>query len=156
MSAGNAISVGGGGGSQIVDATIIDNSANAVSGNAVFDALAGLTPLTLTAVQALTPRSVVIASGSAGCDYANNTVVSHIGRVVGFIDGAAAAGVAVQVLRTGPLDNPGWTWTPNLPVFVTTAGQVSQTEPAGAFVQIVGFALTATRLWVSLSQPIRI
>lgn len=154
MSTGNAIGLSAV--ATVVDATLIDGSGNPVSGNAVFDALAALA-VQRTAAQALAAQRAVIAVGAANCDYADQTNATHFGKVVGLTVAAAGAGAQVQIQSSGAATNAGWAFTPDLDVFLGSAGQLTQTEPvAGNFAQIVGYATTATTMWISIAEPIRI
>lgn len=87
---------------------------------------------------------------------ADCTTAGHHGAVLGVIVNAYAAGADAEVKTGFPLEHSGWTWTPG-PVFVGTAGQLTQTLPPGAlFSQTVGHAVSATRVLIDLQPPITI
>jgi hypothetical protein len=111
--------------------------------------------LELKAAQALGGHRVVIAVGADGCDYADATNPAHFARVIGMTTGAAAAGALVTVQTSKSIDNAGWAWTPNGDLWLSANGLLTQTIPTGgAFVQPVGFALTPTRVWIDLTEPV--
>jgi hypothetical protein len=76
-------------------------------------------------------------------------------RFAGVSVNAAVDGDPVEVVRFGPIEHVGWTWTPDQPVFLGINGALVQAVPGGAtFVLVVGQALSATRLMVAPQQPI--
>lgn len=115
----------------------------------------GGSTFTRTAAQALGGHRAVVAVGENGADYASASDVSHFGRLIGITSGAVSSGAEATITSIGPVDEPSWTWTPGGDVYLGDSGLLTQTVPlAAAFLQRVGFALTATRLWVELSEPI--
>lgn len=110
---------------------------------------------TLVAQQPLGGHRIVIAAGLNGADHADATDPAHFGRVVGITTGAAAALAEVTVQSAGPIDEASWSWVPDADIWLGTNGLMTQTPPSSAaFVQRVGFALTPTRIWVDLSEPV--
>jgi hypothetical protein len=126
----------------------------------VLSPFAGATPqgdglLRLVALQALGGHRVVVAVGSGSCDYADQNNAAHFARVVGVTVGAASLGALAPILQSGRLAHAGWSWAPDQDVFLGTSGQLTQTPPVfGFFSQALGFALSPTEMWVSLSEPI--
>lgn len=81
---------------------------------------------------------------------------AHLGAVVGVVDSAYPAGDMAVVRASLPLEHAGWTWTPG-PVFVGLAGALTQTVPPGAvFIQVIGRAVSATRVLIDIQPPISI
>lgn len=110
---------------------------------------------TLIAQQALGGHRIVVASGLNGADYADALDPTHFGRVIGITTGAANALTEVTVQSAGPIDEASWSWVPDADIWLDTNGLMTQTPPsAAAFLQRVGFALTPTRVWVDLSEPV--
>lgn len=110
---------------------------------------------TLVAQQSLGGHRIVIASGLNGADHADATDPTHFGRVVGITTGAADALAEVTVQSAGPIDEASWSWVPDADIWLGINGLMTQTPPStAAFVQRVGFALTPTRIWVDLSEPV--
>lgn len=95
----------------------------------------------------------VFASGSAVA-YADNTDLSHLGRVLGVTTTAANDGDVVTVINKGRIIFSGWSWTSGFPVYFGTSGALTQSAPNTGFLQIVGMAETPTSLFVSLREPI--
>lgn len=77
----------------------------------------------------------------------------HIFQVLGLTMTAADTGDEINVQRSGPIDDAGWSWTPG-PVWLGTSGNLTQTPPSGGFDLMVGVALSATRILLDLQQPI--
>lgn len=98
-------------------------------------------------------RAVIIENtGLAG--YASNTTLSHIGRLAGITTSASVIGDSITILSLGPVTEPSWNWTPNAPVYLGTAGLLTQTQPITGFLQIIGVASTATTLFINPREPL--
>lgn len=84
---------------------------------------------------------------------ADGTDITVLGNVVGVIEHAYNAGATVSVRQSGVIDNLGWSWTPNIPVFVGPNGSLEQTlSPGVKFSQVIGIALTSTKIHIK-QQP---
>jgi hypothetical protein len=110
------------------------------------------------AVRPLGGHRLVIAVGEQGADYADAGDVTHFGRVIGMTTGAVAASDVVSVQASGAIDEPSWSWMPDQDVWLGANGMPTQTPPSNidAVAQRIGFALTPTRLWVDLADPLLI
>lgn len=87
--------------------------------------------------------------------YADARTPSHAAIVLGMTIGAATAGAALDVVRVGEVEEPSWSWAPGMPVFLGVDGVPTQSLPAtAAFSLVVGFAISATRLFVSIREPV--
>lgn len=81
---------------------------------------------------------------------------AHRGAVLGLLANAYSPGDQAVVQTAFTLEHSGWTWSPG-PVFVGTAGQLTQTLPVGAvFSQVVAHALSPTLVLVDVQPPITI
>ena len=97
-------------------------------------------------------RAVFIAS--TGAQHADNATEAHAGRVAGVTVAAASIGALVSFQSSGRLAEPSWTWTPDADIWLGTAGQLTQTYPSGAvFAQRLGYAITATEMWIDIVEP---
>ncbi len=99
-------------------------------------------------------RAIVLLGNSAL--HADNTNAAHFGKCVGVSCHASVAGDMVDVQVFGPMVDPGWNWTPDGPVFVGADGVLTQTPPTSGWLQRVGLANTATKLWVDLQPAIKL
>lgn len=80
---------------------------------------------------------------------------SHMGSVVGITVNATSQGQLATVKSDGSISHAGWSWTPNEPVFLGDEGTLTQVTPPGAtWLQVVGWARSATLMVVSLQPPI--
>jgi len=86
--------------------------------------------------------------------YADCTTLSHAKRILGITTGAAMVGVLANVQVSGELTEPSWSWTLDVPVWLSTTGLLSQTPPLSGFSLTVGFPVSATKLLVRISEPI--
>lgn len=115
----------------------------------------GATTVTVGATP-LSGHSAVAADAAGLLIKADCTNPAHRGAVLGLLANAYSPGDQAVVQTAFALEHAGWTWTPG-PVFVGTAGQLTQTLPVGAaFSQVVAQALSATRVLVDVQPPITI
>lgn len=98
----------------------------------------------------------VLASVAGAVAHVDATDVDSADQVLGVSMNAAVGGGAVTVRTYGVIDEAGWSWTPGLPVYVTGAGMLTQAIPSSPdrYILRVGFAETATRLFVNLGEPL--
>lgn len=89
--------------------------------------------------------------------YADCTDTAHIGTVTGVLTSAYSPGEMATVQADRVVTHAGWAWAPGLPVYVGASGALVQTLPGNAvFAQVMGFALSASRLHLSIQPPITI
>lgn len=114
----------------------------------------GVITTTVKASVAIGGHRAVVLNASSEAIYADKSVSSHAGRVYGITTNAAAAGGSLAVRLHGAVSDVSWTWTPNLPVFLSTTGLLTQTPPTSGFQQVLGIALNATTLFVQVREPL--
>ncbi len=115
----------------------------------------GGTAITVTATAPTGGHRLVLTDASGHLIYADSTVRSHALAVMGMTSGAADTGSPLNIVRSGYLEEPSWAWAPDQPVYLGLAGVPTQTlPPAAVFSLIVGFPVTATKLFVSIREPI--
>lgn len=86
--------------------------------------------------------------------YADCTNPAHLGAVLGVVANAYGAGDPAVVQTSFDLSHAGWAFTPG-PVFAGAGGAIVQTLPPGAvFAQVLGYALSATRVHIDVQPPI--
>lgn len=86
--------------------------------------------------------------------YADCTNPAHLGAVLGVVANAYSAGDPAVVQTSFDLSHSGWAFTPG-PVFAGVGGAIVQTLPPGAvFAQVLGYALSATRIHIDVQPPI--
>lgn len=115
----------------------------------------GAATVTVGAVP-LSGHSAVALDASGLLVPADCRVAAHRGAVVGLVADAYAPGAAAEIQTALALEHAGWAWAPG-PVFVGAAGGLVQFVPAGAvFTQVIGCALSPTRIAVDVQPPINI
>lgn len=98
-------------------------------------------------------RAVILSE--TGAVYADNMSLSHSGRVSGITTGSAASGQPVSIQSAGKITEPSWSWTPGNDIWLGTNGQLTQTFPvAPVFTQRLGYAISATEMWIEIIPPI--
>ncbi len=104
----------------------------------------------------LSGHSAVALGADGALQPADCTLAAHRGAVLGVVANAYAAGADAVVSNNTPLEHAGWTWAVG-PVFLGAAGVLTQALPAGAkFSQVVGHAVSATRVLIDVQPPINI
>lgn len=112
----------------------------------------GTTTVTVGATP-LSGHSAVAVDAAGLLIQADCTNPAHRGAVLGLLANAYSPGDQAVVQTAFTLEHSGWTWSPG-PVFVGTAGQLTQTLPVGAvFSQVVAHALSPTLVLVDV-QPL--
>ena len=115
----------------------------------------GTTTVTVGATP-LSGHSAVAVDAAGLLIQADCTNPAHRGAVLGLLANAYSPGDQAVVQTAFTLEHSGWTWSP-APVFVGTAGQLTQTLPVGAvFSQVVAHALSPTLVLVDVQPPITI
>ena len=97
-------------------------------------------------------RLLALVAGSAV--YADTNTPAHKLSVIGISPGAVNAGELVAPVSSGPMNEPGWTWTPGLPVYAGPNGVLTQSPAPTGWLRILGVAQTPTRLLVAMREPI--
>ena len=115
----------------------------------------GATTFTVGATP-LSGHSAVAVDAGGMLIKADCTNPAHQGAVLGLLANAYSPGDQAVVQTDLTLEHSGWTWTPG-PVFVGTAGQLTQALPVGAvFSQVVAHALSPTLVLVDVQPPITV
>lgn len=73
----------------------------------------------------------------------------------GLANAAVSSGTSTPVLTLGVARNDSWTWTPGADIYIsTTSGALTQTAPSatGNIIQKIGFALSATAIYVNIGS----
>ncbi len=91
-----------------------------------------------------------VVTGSA--EYADNTDLSTIGRIIGITVGAALSGSLVNIMANGELDG-FYGLTVNEPVYLSTNGTITQALPTAGYLQKLGVAISATSILINISNP---
>lgn len=100
---------------------------------------------------------IVVVDESGRAQYASCLNASSAPRVLGLTLCAASENDLLSVQRAGQVEEGSWSWEVGRPVYLGVDGlmtQVEPTYPSSSFVLIVGFPITATKLFVSLREPI--
>lgn len=95
----------------------------------------------------------VIASLANTLVYADNTNQQHQNNIIGLSTGASS-GSSIILQSSGFITEPSWTWIPDLPIFLSTNGLLTQTQPLTGFSIIIATAITSTTVFLRFNQPI--
>jgi hypothetical protein len=109
----------------------------------------------MPAVSPMSALRVIISNSQGEAEYADSGNPDHRWRATGVtLQGVSNAGDLIGIRYSGPVDEPSWTWTPGLPIFLGPNGTLTQTRPTVGIMLIVGQALSPTRIMVRPTQPI--
>lgn len=115
---------------------------------------AGGSALAMITAQALSGERIVYAVDASTVNYASCSDIAHFSQVLGLTETAAASGASVNVRRSGEFTFEGWSWIQG-PVFLGENGALTQTVPSTArFSLAIGFAMSATTLFIDIGTPI--
>lgn len=97
----------------------------------------------------------VISAGNGAVAYADCRNPAHAGRLLGITLNAANAGENLDVLLIGGAKWPNLAFETEKPIFLGEDGLLTQTVPnTAAFVQVVGYAIAADEICVSIGIQI--
>jgi hypothetical protein len=116
----------------------------------------GGTTLSKTASTSLQGQYAVKSTGDSTVGPPDPGTPSDANLIVGITTGAASSGDPVMVRSLGEMVDPGWSWTPDLPVFVGAGGVLTQVVPTSGWLLQVGFAESATKLLIGLRPPLQL
>lgn len=99
---------------------------------------------------------IVVTDSAGKIEHADSSDVADFDNVLGLTLTAAGTGVSAIVLILGPHEDLSFTFTPKQALFFTSAGVLTQTAPSGGFSKKVGWAITATKIFISLKTGIKL
>lgn len=103
---------------------------------------------------ALQPFKAVISTPT-GCTYADNSIISHMSKVIGITSVSAAANSQITIYSSGLLSGFSGL-TANSPIFLSTNGDITQTIPTSGFLQKLGVAASDTEVIINVGVAIRL
>ena len=120
--------------------------------------VSGYTTVKYKVLGSVAPYSVAYESGSMQISQASNDDANTVQSVVGVTGSTGGVtGSVIDVFEDGStVTSPFWSWTPQAPVFLGTAGVLTQTPPAAGSMVCVGTAVTAQSILVKIGKPVSI
>lgn len=103
---------------------------------------------------ALGGQRIVVLDASGQAIYADNTTLTHANKVIGMTTGAVSLGGTAIIQTRGSITEPTWAWTLDQPIFLSTTGLLTQTQPITGFSIVVGFPISATSLFIAIGEPL--
>lgn len=86
--------------------------------------------------------------------YASCLEAGHAHRVIGITTGAAIQGSTAIIQGGAELNEPSWSWQADTPIWLGENGVLQQTLPTSGYILQVGFAISATKMYISIREPI--
>lgn len=116
---------------------------------------AGSTSVRVKAGADIGGHRVVTLDEQGRATYADHTLMRDANRILGLTIHAAVSGADIDVLRDGDAVEPSWSWDLSKPIYLGQDGTlVQQIAPESAFTLIVGFPISATKMYFSIGTPI--
>ncbi|MBK8912950.1 MAG: DUF2190 family protein [Chlorobi bacterium] len=115
---------------------------------------AGSEDITITAGESLGGHRVVTTNAAGHAIYASSATSDHAGRLLGVTTGAASSGATATIRTRGEMTEAGWAWIPGGLLYLSTNGMLSHTPPATGFAQVIGYAMTATTIFIHTTTPV--
>jgi len=100
----------------------------------------------------LNGHRAIAAVNGAGV-HADKTNPAHRGLTRGISTGAVVEDDIARLQTYGPMREPSWSWTPGLPIYVGSAGALTQTAPTSGWLQQIAVADSPTQIFIDL-QPV--
>lgn len=142
MSAYNAVGL-------VVKSTVV------VNGNGNSASIDTRVAMTLPAGTNLQAFRFVTTNAQSEVIYANSTNVGAPAtyNVLGIILTSVNAESLVDIIDRGEVSNPGWNFTPGMPIFLGADGVPSET-PDSIVYKLLGYAISATKIAINMQQGI--
>lgn len=83
---------------------------------------------------------------------ADKDTAAHAGRLRGIVAESISTGGTASILVYGPMIHGGWSWTPNLPIYLGSSGSLTQTPPLVGILQQIATADSATQIFVDIQE----
>ena len=116
---------------------------------------AGSTSVLVKAGADIGGHRVVTMDEQGRAVYASPAALRDANRILGLTMHAAVTGADIDVLRDGDAVEPSWSWDLNKPIYLGQDGTlVQQVAPESVFTLIVGFPISATKMYFSIGTPI--
>lgn len=103
---------------------------------------------------ALGGHRAVVLDASEQAVYADKDTLTDRDKVIGITTGASIMGATAQIQTAGELTEPSWSWTAGDTIYLGTNGLLSNAAPVTGFVLKIGFAISPTKIFISIKQPI--
>ena len=126
-----------------------ENVINVLTGATIINNY-GSDTVAVTAAENLGGHRIVTVEGY----YASKDTATDKNKVLGMTTGAVNSGSEATVQVSGFIEESSWNWNVDLPVFLSTNGQLTQSAITSGFSLIVGKPRTATNMFISISEPI--
>ena len=128
-------------------------SVNGMTGHVIIDT--GEPILTYIAGSVVNGFRAVYTDNNGEVNNADSSDGSQIGRVAGISLNASNAGGFINVRSYGILEDASFSFTPGAMLYFDANGILTETAPTGSvFYQMVGRAETATRIFITIEEPI--
>lgn len=116
--------------------------------------LPGGSILTYYAAIDLSGNKVIALNNVSKAVYADNT--TKYSNILGISINAALTDDIVNIQTGGELVEPSWNWTPELPIYLGSLGNLTQIPPVSGAAVVVGFAISSNKIFIAIGAPIEL
>lgn len=109
--------------------------------------------LSLPAAGSIIAYKTVTTDADGFVIYGDAGTTAHWSSILGIALNSASAGGHVAIAQQGLVTNAGWNWTVGDTLFVGLNGDIT-TQQVGVFSQTIGYALSATQIFLRLGRAI--
>lgn len=106
------------------------------------------------AEEIINSHRILVTTSSGTVKHANSSILLDAHRILGLSLTAATIGGNVRVLEFGTVSEVSWNWIVDTAMFLGEDGVLTQTSPTTGFTSVVGFASSATSLFIRPRQAI--
>ena len=110
----------------------------------------------IEAAENLSGHRIVTTDANGKAIYMDNTILSQMNKFKGITTQSILVGETGTIKKYGSVENLGWTFDTNIPVFLGLTGTLVQAAPVTGYSFIVGFPETSTILNIRPQKPIKI
>lgn len=110
--------------------------------------------LTGDAAVALSALRVVTTDANADLIYADSSDVTQLAKTVALTLQAFTEGEAAVAVLSSVVIDQGWNWDLELPIFIGTAGLLTQTAPTTGYLRQVATPISATSLYFEPQEAV--
>jgi hypothetical protein len=110
----------------------------------------------VTAGAILSANKAVVSGSNGRFIYADKDILSHMSCLFG-VTTQSIDNLATGIVQTyGILSNNTWSWSLGNSIYLGSNGELTQVIPTTGFLLCVGFAVTATKMFIDLGDPIEL
>ena len=123
-----------------------DVASNSANGSIDFQIAAG---------ENISALKVLASNGAGAAIFADKDTTGHEFSLLGISTTAGLTGEQIFIRRSGLLKDAGaWSWNVNSPIYLGSAGVLTQTVPTSGFTAILGWPTDVDTIFINIDRTI--